>query len=150
MPPFFFVVCSHEEKNMARISIKAVLIGNIVDIAGSFLVGFVAFTAVVFIAMAAHVPRGTLHRHGFLTGVMFAIGLLISAVGGYVAARIAGHDEMLNGGLSSFLCVLVSLFEVGSGHAGAWLSLLIAPSFAVLGGYLRMRQMVRKQDLPAH
>ena len=146
----FVVVCSMKRKNVSRISIKAVLIGNVVDIAGSFLVGFVVMTGAIFIAIAAHLPRRALHQHGMLTGILFASGLLISAIGGYVAGRIAGHDEMVNGGLSSFLCILVSLFGVARGHTSAWLSLLAAPSFAVLGGYFCIRQKLRKQDFPAH
>jgi len=40
-----------------------------------------------------------------------------SVLGGYVSARIAKHDELLNGALSSILCVGGGTYAVISGSA---------------------------------
>lgn len=42
------------------------------------------------------------------------IGFGFSIVGGYVAAWIAGHHQRLNGALSSFLCVALSVYSLKS------------------------------------
>jgi len=63
----------------------------------------------------------------------------------YVSARIAKHDEVLNGGLSSILCVASGVYAVinVSPAAPLWLHLVylpLSPALGALGGYLRSRQ----------
>jgi hypothetical protein len=130
---------------MGRISIKGVLIGGVVDTFASALIGVFAAIIVASVSHLTHVPREVFHRHGILDLVLILNGLASSALGGFVAARLANHDELLNGGLSSSLCLLISLFFMARGidHHPAvvqLLSLLAAPAFAVFGGYLRLRQ----------
>jgi len=59
------------------------------------------------------------------------LGALCSVLAGYVSARIAKHDEVLNGALSSILCVVGGLYSVLSGSAALHLALL--PLGPVLG-----------------
>ena len=59
--------------------------------------------------------------------------------------RIAKHDELLNGLLSSFLCTAIGVYSVFSGKDSPSLRVQIflltaAPAFAFLGGYLRQTQ----------
>ena len=66
-------------------------------------------------------------------------------LGGYVSARIAKHAEVLNGALSSILCVGSGVYAViNLGSAGSlWLHLALlplSPALGALGGYLRSRQ----------
>jgi hypothetical protein len=66
-------------------------------------------------------------------------------LGGYVSARIAKHDELLNGALSSILCVGGGMYAVISGSAAddLWMHLVflpLSPALGTLGGFLRMRQ----------
>jgi hypothetical protein len=80
-----------------------------------------------------------------LYGLQLTIGLGCSALGGYVAAWIAKHDELLNGLLSSFLCTAIGLYSVFSGKDSQSVLVQIillaaAPAFAFLGGYLRQSQ----------
>jgi nitrate/nitrite transporter NarK len=98
------------------------------------------------LSRATGIPRSTLHQHGFLAAFQVLAGLFFSAIGGYIASRIAAHDELLNGGLSAILCVVVSSFVVLFGHGnklGALIPLLAAPAFGVLGGYLGLRQKIK-------
>ena len=93
--------------DMRRVSIKGVLIGSVVDIVASLLSGILIAVFVVLISVLAHIQRRSLDQFGALAGVWFACGLVISALGGYIAARIARHDEVLNGALSASLCILI-------------------------------------------
>ena len=122
---------------------KGVLIGNVLDMVLSTSFGILIAVFVVVLSRIAHIPMSTLHQHGILTAFQVLAGLFFSAIGGYIASRIAAHDELLNGGLSAILCVIVSLFVVLFGHGnklGALIPLFAAPAFGVLGGYLRLRQ----------
>jgi MFS superfamily sulfate permease-like transporter len=73
------------------------------------------------------------------------IGLACSMAGGFVSAKIAGHDELLNGALSSILCVTLGIYQLARGHADyqpfvQMLMMLASPTFALLSGYFRLRQ----------
>ena len=77
-----------------------------------------------------------------------------SVLGGYIAAKVAKHDEILNGGCSSILSVMLGLYFMASGKNihPLWLQvvhLISAVVFACLGGYLRIRQ-VRGRTVPNH
>jgi hypothetical protein len=66
-----------------------------------------------------------------------------------VAAWLAKHDELLNGGLSSFLCVFLGIYTMVSGKdpSALWvqtLLLLASPVFALIGGELMRRQRLRR------
>lgn len=67
---------------------------------------------------------------------------------GYVSARIAQHDELLNGALSPIPCVAGGTYAVISGRAAddLWMHLVflpLSPALGALGGYLRSRQAAR-------
>ncbi|MCG2641381.1 hypothetical protein ACFPFP_18750 [Bradyrhizobium sp. GCM10023182] len=71
------------------------------------------------------------------------LGGLCSVLGGYVSARIARHDEVLNGALASILCVGLGIYAAARGTGHLWLDILylpLGPALAALGGYLRSRQ----------
>jgi hypothetical protein len=130
---------------MGRISIKGVLIGGVIDTFASALTGVLVAIIVVSASHLAHVPREVFHRHGILYLVLVLNGLAFSVLGGFVAALLANHDELLNGGLSSSLSLLISILFMARGidrHPIIVRLLLLAaaPVFAVLGGYLRLRQ----------
>lgn len=74
------------------------------------------------------------------------LGGLCSVLGGYFSARIAKHDEVLNGALASILCVGFGVYAVASGTGRLWLDVLylpLSPALAALGGYLQSRQTAR-------
>jgi len=132
---------------MSKVSIKGVLIGSVVDIT-AFSVFFILVGIVILIhdGRSAH---GTFHRRPTLTAILVISGLVFSVLGGYLAARVARHDEILNGGFSSFLCVLVSLLQIITGRStfvATFLTLIAVPVCGALGGYLRLRQ--RQAETP--
>lgn len=81
------------------------------------------------------------------------VGLVCSVLSGYVAAWLAKHDELMNGGLSSVLCVELSIYTISTGkdsnpHWLQFLLLMASPLLALLGGDL-MRRLRRSRLQPA-
>ncbi len=138
---------------MRRISFKGVAIGNIVDIVATNIV-----MVPIMIYVLASARAGSLPDHGadfvmkilrgsavFLTASSI-LGGLCSVLGGYISARIAARDEVLNGALASILCVGLGVYAVVTGTGLRWLDMLylpLSPALGALGGYLRARQTGR-------
>ena len=138
---------------MARISIKGVVVGGIVDVASSVALGLpISFYTASKLDLT-RIPKDQLglavttaiHADVPLCIGQTVIGLACSVLGGYVAAWLAKRDERVNGGLSSFLCLALGIFTILSGKDPSPLPvqilLLVAgPLFALLGGDLMRRQ----------
>lgn len=138
---------------MKQVSFKGVAIGNVVDIVSSNLVAIPVMILVLASASETSLPD---HGAGSAAEVLKAssvflaastvLGGLCSVLGGYVSARIAKHDEVLNGTLASILCVGLGVYALVNGTSRFWLHvlyLLLSPALAALGGYLRSRQTAR-------
>lgn len=138
---------------MKRISFKGVAIGNVVDIVTT---NIVMIPVMIYILASAGV--GSLPDHGAAsaTNILRAstiylmassiLGGLCSVLGGYVSARIAARDEVLNGALASILCVGFGVYALMNGTGRLWLHLLelpLSPALGALGGYLRSWQTGR-------
>jgi hypothetical protein len=135
---------------MKPVSFKGVAIGNVVDIVAS---NVVAVPVMIYVLVSARVD---LSDHGAVTELLKTstvflaassiLGGLCSILGGYVSARVAKHDEVLNGALASILCVALGIYAVVNGTGRLWLDVLylpLSPALAALGGYLRARQPAR-------
>jgi hypothetical protein len=138
---------------MSRISIKGVLIGGVVDIVSSFVLGFpFAIYAIIKLHVshmqsdrAATSVTAAIHGNLPLYIGQLLVGLACSVLGGYVAAWLAKHDELLNGALSSFLCVALGIYTMVSGKDSnaLWVQVLLlvaSPTFALVGGEMMRRQ----------
>ncbi|WMT75993.1 hypothetical protein [Bradyrhizobium sp. Ash2021] len=134
---------------MKRLSFKGIAIGNIADIVST---NVVVLPVAVYILFRAGLPpgigagpAGEILKGSTLLAVWSSIlGGLCSVLGGYVSARIAKHDEVLNGALSSILCVGGGVYAVVSGSSTypLWLHLAflpLSPALGALGGFLRSR-----------
>jgi hypothetical protein len=134
---------------MSRLSIKGTVIGGIVDVVASSLLGIPLVVYAMVRVGALHLPReqapmavtALIHADLGLRAAQLVLGGLCSVLGGYLAAWIAKHDEMLNGAGSSFLCVAIGLYSLTAGKTpvdGFHIVLLVAsPALGALGGYLR-------------
>jgi hypothetical protein len=135
---------------MKRISLKAIVIGGITDLVLTNLLAipFVAF--VVVNAGLTQLPKDqvqsalttTIHSNGALYAMQILLGLIATGFGGYVAAWIAKHDEVLNGTLASWTCFALSAYSIATGDREMALSMhvglvLASVSCAAFGGYLR-------------
>lgn len=107
---------------LKKISLKGVILGALVNVGGTVIW---AIAADVYLDIKYHIyllPQiQQASKTQILAGQDLAIVVLnilvgggFSILGGYIAARIAKHNELLNGTLSSFLCVVPAFFTIGS------------------------------------
>jgi len=139
---------------MDRISLKGVAIGNIVDIVSSSIVGFLVAIYVLKSSAASANDMNAANQLLLASGVFWfwstILGSLGSVLGGYIAAGIAKHDDVLNGALSSILCVGATVYALVSGgaagHEALYLvSLALSPALTAFGGYLNARHRARQR-----
>jgi len=138
---------------MKKISIKGVVIGSVTDIVATnilfFPVGlYIASTRNFGVIPKEQLSRAlmeTIQNDPRLFLMQWVIGGGCSMLGGYIAARIAKRNPLLNGALASFLCVSFSLYSLVIGNGAAMSmqhlsSLGVSPFLALCGGYLWLRQ----------
>jgi len=138
---------------MKRISLKGVVIGNIADILSSNIIGLLFAVYILISSAPAGLADGSaaqvLMASGFYRVSVIILGALCSVLGGYVSARIAKHDDVLNGALSSVLCIGFGVYALlsgnAAGHFGLHLALLpVSAALGALGGYLSSRRRVQQ------
>jgi hypothetical protein len=126
---------------VSKLSFKGIVAGIL---ACGLAEGIFAVTVLLF---ASHVAR-------IYPGVAFDLLVLgnavASVIGGYVAARIAGHDELLNSVCAVLLPVVAGLARVAEHEwKGASIALLlIYPMGGLLGGYLGHRPKPNLESPP--
>ncbi len=138
---------------MTTISLKGVVVGSITDVAATALLTiplslYVIVTKDLRALSDDQITRAVTEslRHETLLYILQSlIGGGCSVLGGYLAARIAKRDALLNGALSSFLCVMSGLYSLATGTGGiplwehaVWF--VIAPVLGTLGGYTWLRK----------
>lgn len=128
-----------------NISIKAIVVGFLVDIGGTFLAN-IAYGLIMGIILAAQgltpAEIETTMAEGpavYLTNLI--IGFIFTFVGGYVAGRIAKTAEVFHGGMVGILGILLGLVLYKPLNMGAYpqwyivLGFATAIPIALLGGY---------------
>jgi hypothetical protein len=86
-----------------------------------------------------------------LRAAQLLLGGLCSVLGGFHAAWIAKHHEILNGAASSFLCIAMGLYSLAGKTPvdGFHIALpVVSPALGALGGYLRTLGSSRKTTIP--
>ena len=146
---------------MTRVSTKGVLVGGVLGIGATYALSIPLMALAIVqldlmelpapefqaALMKALAPGSPYHLVGLVLGS--ACGIL----GGYVAARIAKHDERLNGTLSSWLFMLLQTYNWATGgstdtaltHIGYLVS---SPAMGALGGYLWERTRSKASGAP--
>ena len=113
---------------MKKISIKGVLVGGVTDIVATNILTLpILIYATNKLDLARASPeqlQAALHANAFLYVLQLLIGFGCSALGGYVAAWLAKHDELLNGPLSSFLCIAFGIYSLAAKPVSMLVSLL--------------------------
>jgi len=140
-----------------KLSLKGVLVGGLVDIAASVLFGLPFAIYEMTKVDLSHTPSAqasTALTHAIRSNVPLYIGQLLvglacSVLGGYVAAWLAKHDELLNGFFSSFLCVALGIYTMVSGKDSnaLWVQMLLllaSPALGLVGGDLMRRLRLRR------
>ena len=126
------------------ISIKGVIVGYLACLLSSLIMGIaLGYT------LAATV--GPENARQLITPPSFPIlmgSMITSTLGGYVAARVAGGGELLNGALAILLGGTVAAMLAGVDSSDAVIQTIIQigvlPLFGLFGGYIRLRQVVER------
>jgi len=138
-------------ENGKKINIKAILIGWLVDTAGTVIAGFIiGIIAAVFLAakgFGADQIAEELSKSAALQKISLFIGFSLTFAGGYVAALITKEDEIKHAlmvGILSLVSSLVITAAVPDQDPMLYLISLFVIPFAVLGGYLR--KIIKKES----
>lgn len=140
--------------NKKKLNIKAVVIGWLVDTAGSFIVGiFIGVVAGIILASKGLTPEQIVEELSnsiVFQNISLFTGFSFTFIGGYIAAYIAKADELKHALIVGILSLITSLLFIPtiSAEEPIWLliSLFVIP-FALLGGYLR--KITKKDAKPA-
>lgn len=139
-------------------SVVGVLVGGLTDIVAT---NILVLPLLVYVAMThdfTGVPPGNvgvrmleIMRDSSGTQVTgWLLGLGATALGGYVAARIARTAEVKHGAWSGWLCMGLGIYSLfaASSTVPMWqhaLAFVLSPTFGAFGGYLRLRQVSREK-----
>lgn len=147
---------------MSRVSVKGVVLGGLVDIVATNIVAFPVIIVAALRANAMALPKEqqtpavmqALQNTTSLFVTQLILGGLCSILGGYIAARVARREALLNGALSSFLCVGFGLYSFITkvDAFGPWAHvgfLVTSPLLGALGGWLWARRRSRAGLSPA-
>jgi hypothetical protein len=137
---------------MGRVSVKGAVVGAITDIV---MTNVALIPLSLYIAhslkvtgmppqRATHAVLAALKGDPLYYTLSLLLGGFCSILGGNVSAKIAKHDEILNGAMFSFLCVgsgvYAMVYESSSLPLSQHISFLFGSIFlAALGGFLRLR-----------
>lgn len=131
--------------DVSAISFRAVIVGSLVDITGSIVVGgaVLAFVAALQGATTAEQMAAMFDASAGLQLLSMVLGLFFVSVGGYVAARLARGAERANAFAVGVLSTAVSFLIVFNAPETApfWyeaVSLVLTVPAAFLGGEFRL------------
>ena len=127
-------------------NIRAIVIGSVTDISGTFVLGLVL--VVVFGAITGLTPEqvGAALESGPMYAALFVIGAAMSMVGGYIGARIAGFRYLEHGAVvglvSAGFGIVMSLTDYGSAGegGGSWVGYPLTVLLSALGGHIAWRR----------
>lgn len=137
---------------------KAVLLGVTTDLCGTTVAGMVLL--VLFSGMLVaqgqapeDISPMLLQSNQYLL-LSLAVGLSFTALGGYVAARVANHREYWHAMIVGVIVLIIGEILVSNDPAGMPLSiriigdLLVVPA-ALMGGHMRRIAKVRARAQPS-
>jgi len=143
---------------MRGISLLAVIVGGVVDVALSSILGLLLGVYVITSRGWTQIPReqlsralaAVLHEDLLLSAAQLAIGFGCSVLGGFVAASIAKRRKLYNGLLASWLCVIIGLFSQLpdfrlASLAWRFATITLTPLCYMAGAYIRVKM---QQNVP--
>ena len=137
---------------MNKISVKGVVVGGVISIVATMVLTIPLIVYLIATELSSTLKdplqaaiMAAIRANPLLYGLQSLIGLACSVLGGYMAARVAKHDELLNGLLASFLPVALGVYSLATGkNSGPLLLpvllLIASPLCSRLGGHLRLVQ----------
>ena len=133
---------------MKRLSLKAIVIGCLVDWLGTLAFGltFAMGTGMMATLRGLSLKETELaltEWYSSIPGMVFSIlcGLGFTLLGGYVAARISKADNLLNSALVGTMGILLGLVFISeTPKAVFFLSILLSIPVSILGGFCYTRK----------
>jgi hypothetical protein len=130
---------------MSSISIKGIVLGTLFDLGSTIVFSFVLG---VYLGLQTGDPEAAMRMAtsgGWLV-LGIVVGCVVTVIAGYLAARIAGRGEIVNGGACALVSMAIGLvLSMGQPAymSEIWIFLLclLTPLLGMLGGYLRWRQV---------
>jgi hypothetical protein len=145
---------------MNKISIKGVVVGGVTDILATMVLTLpLVVYAISELTDTLKEPLQAavttiIEANPLLYALESVIELACSVLGGYVAARVAKHDELLNGLLASSLPVVLGAYSLTtaseSGPLLLSILLIASPLCSGFGGHLRLVQIRGRADPQFH
>jgi hypothetical protein len=146
---------------MNKISIRGVVLGGVTDILATVILTLPLVLYVISeLTDTLKDPLRTavtaaIQANPLLYGLESVIELACSVLGGYVAARVAKHDELLNGLLASSLPVALGAYSLTTASESGplllpILLLIASPLCSGFGGHLRLVQIRGRADPQFH
>ena len=133
------------------IRVKAVLLGVLTDIGGSVVVGIVIGVVIGVVLAARGVPANEIaaRLHGVAVLIpSLVLGFGFTALGGYVAGRVAKQSEVLHGGIVGAIGIPFGLLFAAS--LPLWYSIVsivgVVP-FGMLGGLFARQKRKPEQEM---
>jgi hypothetical protein len=132
---------------LSDVKFKAVIVGAIVDNAGTLLLMTLLAAALVSTGLSEEEVMSRMKStSGLLLGLI--VGLSCTALGGYFSGRIASRAEVLHGALVAILGMVVAVIFRESGIP-LWFDIAgfagMLPA-GIAGGYLAEKHRVGKQS----
>jgi hypothetical protein len=132
---------------LSDIKFKAVIVGVIVDNAGTLLLMTLLAAALVSTGLSEDVVMSRMKStSGLLLGLI--VGLSFTLLGGYFAGRIAGRAEVLHGVLVAVAGMILALI-FREGGIPLWFDIAgfagMLPA-GMAGGYLAQKHRIGKQN----
>jgi hypothetical protein len=137
---------------MRGISLLAVIVGGVVDVALSSILGLLLGVYIITTRGWTHIPAeqlsravvAVMHEDPLLYAAQLAIGYGCSVLGGFVAASMAKRRKLYNGLLASWLCVLIGLFSQLpdfrlASLAWRFATITLTPLCYLAGAYIRVK-----------
>ena len=137
-----------------KINIKAVLLGILVDIAGTFTLGLLVIAlllGIYFVSQGIPLDDMETYTKNDVPSIflMIAVGLYFTFLGGFAAGRVAKSDEVLNSSIVGIFGVLLILFFWN--ESSLWFNLIgltLTIPAAMLGGKLSIKKSAQPPNSP--
>ena len=134
---------NRQNPEKSKISINAILVGALADHIVSLFVGAIS---IIYLIVKYHPPLTTetlpttlnlFFTDPVLLTVSLILGGFADILGGYIAAKVAKRNYLLNAFLTSFLCVLLNLSESDKiPFMFTLVGVIGTPILTTVGGYI--------------
>jgi nitrate/nitrite transporter NarK len=136
---------------LKRINILSIIVGIIVDMVGTMIASSI-FTAIYVLSNHIDIQNiKELYTNNLYISLSMIIGAIFSILGGFVAARIAKQNKLMNSAIIGIACEIVGIYTIFNGKSflPTWyhvMAFIITIPLTLIGGALAIRFKKSKKD----